>query len=104
MYRVVNAITGRTYIGQTTQTLAARWAGHRRRPPPKMAADLRQYGPQAFTITAIQTVSTQAEATQVEELAILEHKTNDPRPTYNTARGPPARDARYAYFRRRRLS
>lgn len=66
VYLIINKVTGKKYVGQTTLTLAERWRSHvhamsnPRRTQPVTAA-LRKYGHENFTMAELDTCGSQEE-------------------------------------------
>lgn len=64
VYVVTNKVTGKLYVGQTTQGVAKRWAGHTKRSSERVSLLTRaiaKYGVNAFTIRVVDTADTQEE-------------------------------------------
>jgi hypothetical protein len=97
-------MTGGVYIGQTKQSLQARFAHHLKKPPPLMANDLAVHGPELFQISPFATTTNSKEANAWERAAIVEEQTaaaHHPHlKSYNTIIGPPQQDRRFLYLKR----
>lgn len=64
VYAITNKVTGKTYVGQTTQGVSKRWAGHTKRSSERVSLLTRaiaKYGADAFTIRVVDTAGTQEE-------------------------------------------
>lgn len=70
VYRILNTLTGKSYVGQTRQTLQRRWAQHQRHKSNSrgLVGAIQKYGPEAFQVSVL------AEAACTEELDALERQ------------------------------
>lgn len=70
IYKVTNKVTGKSYIGQTTKTIAERFQQHCRRDSQckKLANSIQKYGKGNFTIESIYTVNATTEEQLHNEL------------------------------------
>lgn len=70
IYKITNLVTGMVYIGQTTQTLAQRFHGHRycndKRGISFITRAIRKYGAENFKIEEIERCSSQIELNSAE--------------------------------------
>lgn len=84
--------TGKKYIGKTVQTSRERWREHRtearigRKHTPLLQA-IREHGPDAFRVTDLCTVDSQAKLDRKERRYIAEYGTDDPTKGYNRIGG-----------------
>jgi group I intron endonuclease len=75
IYLVVNTITGRHYVGQTTLTIARRWRLHvrdaNRRRRAGLPGAIVKYGAEAFDVQEVAIASSRVELETLERLWIL---------------------------------
>lgn len=91
LYIVTNLTNGKLYVGQTRRTVRARWAAHlsraRNGSKTHFACALRRYGPEAFAVREIASVSDQETLTAYERAAIELFGSNKPENGYNLTDG-----------------
>ncbi len=74
IYKIVNTLNGKVYVGQTVKKLAHRWSDHRSSNRcRRLYNSIRKYGPDAFTIQQIAVARSQEEldTLEVEWIAAL---------------------------------
>ncbi len=90
VYKITNTMTGMSYIGATTRTLAQRMGDHRSQAKQglshPLAEAIRTYGWAAFTVTILATFGTTVELYAAEKAAIEASGTMTPA-GYNRASG-----------------
>ena len=71
VYVIQNSINGHGYVGQTQKTLSARLAQHQQRARHgsllALHKAMREFGPEAFSITLLQEVLSRADAKRIEK-------------------------------------
>jgi predicted GIY-YIG superfamily endonuclease len=88
IYCLTCSVTGKKYIGQTTQTAKARWRQHRterRRNNTHITRALTLHGVETFTMSVIDTASDQADLDQKEILAKLRAYAQNKSPEHREA-------------------
>ena len=83
IYLVTNKVNGKSYIGQTVQTLKKRWSSHgsdakRGRGPHALVHALLKYGKENFIIRTLKVCSTRKELNRLEKHFIVKLKTKAP--------------------------
>ena len=91
VYKVINTITGMSYVGQTVQTLRERWVehiSHARTGATQsyIARAIRKYGPEAFVVEALNVCLSHESLDSVETFYIKYFNTKVPN-GYNLADG-----------------
>ena len=72
IYKIVNLINGKIYIGQTKNTLKQRFSGHKSADT-RVGRAIRYHGAENFVITEIATARTQEQADELERKYIKEY-------------------------------
>lgn len=69
LYTITCTVTGKIYVGQTTQGVGKRWADHRKsaRRAPGIKGALAKYGPGSFIWSVVDTAETQGELDRKEQ-------------------------------------
>jgi len=91
VYRIINKINGKVYIGKTTKTHMHRWALHRKAVQSGSQVyfhrAVRKYGFKSFTIEPLYTAKTEQELTAMETFFIILHQSHKPENGYNGTLG-----------------
>ena len=78
IYKIINKINGKTYIGQTTRNIEIRWNEHKsrsRKGDGKLSRAMRKYGVENFTISTIYEASNLEDLNKMEETLIYKYNT-----------------------------
>jgi group I intron endonuclease len=90
IYLLTCTLTGKVYVGQTTQYLAARWDVHRRAArngvTTHLANAIRKYGPESFQKQVLETCI-RSELNERERYWIAHLRANDRKVGYNMSAG-----------------
>lgn len=92
VYLVTNTVTGKVYVGQTTQTLKRRWRGHiadartRLKPPPLHLAILK-YGENSFSIQCLEECGNRQALDEAERKWVNIYNSSDSNQGYNCTKG-----------------
>ena len=91
VYLAQNKLNGKVYVGQTTQSLQARWDQHRRdsrrrRNYPFQNA-IRKYGADSFTVSTLAIADNQESLNEMEIQAVNVHGATDSTRGYNVRAG-----------------
>lgn len=79
IYLIVNNINGKMYVGQTTQSLEARWKQHQLEPRCTAIHNaIKKYGPHSFDMFEIATAESISQLNELEEALISDLKTLSP--------------------------
>lgn len=84
VYKITNRISGRGYVGQTTQPVSVRWsqhfnrAFHVRHPVGSLQEIIRECGKEAFDVEVLETADTKQELDRLEIHFIELFKTREP--------------------------
>jgi group I intron endonuclease len=87
VYKIINLINGKIYIGQTIRTIKERWRGHysdaKIGKTTVIATAIREHGKENFTIEQIDSATTQKELNEKEAYWISEFKSLNYQNGYN---------------------
>lgn len=86
IYLLTNTVNGKRYVGQTSQTLAARVAAHRKRAERRVGQAMRKYGRKAFIAFELERFDSQEELDEAERFWIGVYRTCGPL-GYNSTTG-----------------
>lgn len=78
IYKITNKLNGKSYIGQTTQTLSQRWYQHKynsKDKDTKLARAIRKYGISNFSISTIYETDNYEDLNKMEEIFISQYNT-----------------------------
>lgn len=94
LYKIVNRVNGKAYVGFTKNTLEWRIKAHRYGPNPNALIHkaIKKYGKDAFTVETIGTASNRQQAAALERELIAAHNTFMPN-GYNMTPGGEGNDA-----------
>lgn len=89
IYKILNLINGKLYIGQTSKTLKYRWSLHVRsnKNSRYLTNAIKKYGPLNFSIEQIDTATSQEELNEKEKYWICFYKSTDRNIGYNIQPG-----------------
>ncbi len=92
IYCIYNTVNGKSYVGQTRQTLAARWKSHRaealkRNSPRYLCRAIRKYGISSFEVFPLAQAATFEQLEVLERLWIMFLQTMNPALGYNRKDG-----------------
>ena len=82
VYKMINTVNDKFYIGITTRNIKERLRGHRHKSNPYLQNAMRKYGKENFIIEQIDTATSEAELDEKERYYIKKLK-----PHYNMASG-----------------
>lgn len=95
IYLITNAVNGKYYVGQTTQTPGDRMCGHRacsrQGSPMRLHRAMRKYGPSCFQQQVLAVAETQGQLDLLERLWIAVLNSTDFRVGYNASPGGDSR-------------
>lgn len=89
IYLITNKINGKQYVGQTIQTIRARWNAHvseSRRDDYPMAQAIKKYGAENFVVSEVARCNSLEQLNELEILFIQQYNTLRPK-GYNLASG-----------------
>lgn len=91
IYKIVNNINGKIYIGQTTRSLSDRWKDHKKLAKQgsklHLYCSMRKYGVDNFSIEVIDTATSKEELNVKEIFWISYYNTTDLSLGYNNSYG-----------------
>ena len=92
VYVIVHRASGLRYVGATTKPLADRWSDHKseaktRRKLFRLYEAIREFGPDSFDVSPLETAATREDLTRLEMEWTLRLGTNDPAYGYNDSVG-----------------
>lgn len=101
IYKITNTVTGMAYIGQTRQTLNARFASHKSKAKNSNSRSLlheaiREYGNEAFTAEILEVIEDESMLNSREIYWIEHEKTLHPN-GYNTSKGGEVENCHYKH-------
>lgn len=91
LYRIVNQLNSKIYIGQTTNA-NGRWSAHKSKakaeePVQYISRAIAKYGVENFIFEVIATCRTQEDTDKIESILILQHNSRDKQFGYNVKPG-----------------
>ena len=85
IYKIINKVNGKVYIGQTKQHLKQRFREHVSKSSSAIYADIQRYGQNNFEMTVIDEAETKQMASLKEKEWTLFYRSNEPERGYNIA-------------------